>query len=273
MTTEEERLSKLQAALDALLDPGDYPGEWTLNQTAAYTQTRNTLTNRITTARQQLSTLADVERQIAPIEASTTLLNLWRKPLCDLLMACPPRDPAAVSIAASIRAVDFGVEWRSGASVIPGPLRQKMMASITPTWEQGSDPWIYIFGALKTCEKRVKELHTQRDAAQKTLDDALLDDDERAERAKTHREWQAVLNTMKLKGDPLGNGTLIAYDKKTGDPLTEFTDAQLKALRRMNETQPVSNLPAGSNAAPSVAIMEAPAEGNIGSVTTGESTA
>ncbi len=272
MKTPDDTLVKLQQELAALLDPQDYPGDWTLRQRDTYEGTRAELRRRIMAIQNTVSILADIDAQAAPITANTELLALLRKPFCDELLALPPRDSRATTLGACIRAIDFGVEWSSGAAVIPGPLREKLMAAFVPTWAGGVDPWRYLFGDLRTCEKRLKELKAQRTAAQAALDAALLSDDARAKKAKDDAEWQGVLNTMKIKGDSFGNGTVVAYDKKTGEEMTTFTPAQLKALRRLNETQPVSNLPTPSEDK-TVAITGVGATGDVGTVTTEGSTA
>ncbi|MEO8679966.1 MAG: hypothetical protein ABI665_13010 [Vicinamibacterales bacterium] len=231
------------------LDPKEFPGEWTTRQSETYIKQGTTLDRRIMHILQSMNIQQEVTTKRAPFVESKTLFLLWRKEYGDLLLSLPPRDPRVTSVATCIQAIDFGVSWRDGMAVIPPMLRDKLMNAFTPTWERGVDPWRYVAGDLKTCEQRLKELDAQYDAAQATLNDAMLDDDERAARDTTDREYQAALNTMRIKNSPLCDGTLICYDKTTGEPLTAFTDAQRKALQRLNATQPVSNMPTAANSA------------------------
>ncbi len=246
MKTPDGILVKLQQELAALLDPRDYPGEWTLRQRETYERTRVELNRRIGAIRNNLSILADYDAKLAPITATVKLLTPWRKEFCDELLACPPRHPRAVPLGAAIKAIDFGVAWSSGMAVVPTLLREKLMAAFVPTWGK-NDPWLYIADDLQSCEKRLTELNAQRNAAQAALDAALLSDDARAKKAKDDAEWQGVLNTMKIKGDSFGNGTLIPYDKATGEVMTEFTPQQAAALARLNGTPQVSVAAGGTS--------------------------
>ena len=65
----------------------------------------------------------------------------------------------------------------------------------------GVMPW---GGSLRDIERHAKDVTKRRDAAQATLDDALLDDDERAKRdaeAKARRAALDALPTRKVRGD------------------------------------------------------------------------
>ncbi len=208
MTLEE--LERLRAAIP---DDDALPASTTRGELAALRTRRRDLDRRLLAARNAKATLAQLP------EPDTTWLDhltAWRKRLCDEVLAMPPRALTGhelglrQNLTLSIRVVDFGLGVIEGTGYGLTTLRLGQLmreegyevVGADPLRNYGGElPW---FGSMKEVEKHIKDMTKRRADAQAALDEALLDDDERAKRdaeADIRRDALNALPTRKVRGD------------------------------------------------------------------------
>lgn len=210
MTIEE-----LEQRRAARKDPRDLPHTTTRAEVDTYVADTAALDRRILQAGNATATLAALG-SAEDDERWRDLLIAARDTLCGELLSLksPIRDAHTLGVQAnltlSIRIIDFGLKVikDSGYDLLTLKLGELMRAAgYAP---QGADPdrnfsgtmpW---FGSLPEVEKRIGALAARREQAQAALDDALMDDAERAERdaaAKARRDALNALPTRKTRGD------------------------------------------------------------------------
>jgi len=155
---------------------------------------RQTRVARIEAGRTAQATLAAVDPEMATLTEWKGHLEGWRQTLCDELLACPPRARTGPergkrqNLTMSIVMLDRGLKLDgTGYSLetlrLGELMRESGFVAAPPVKDLeafGRLPW---FGSLNWVEKQLKQLQERRDAAQAALDDALMDDGERARRA------------------------------------------------------------------------------------------
>jgi hypothetical protein len=139
---------------------------------------RHILDARITAARNETSTLAELDALIVDTTTWRDHLVEWRKTFCDELLALPKGDLRAQGLKLSIIQIDRGLDFWNEAFPARIPLDDLMAAagyqpdgktlamSCGACW-RGSPPVV---------EKRLRDLQKRRDDAQARLDAALRDD-------------------------------------------------------------------------------------------------
>jgi hypothetical protein len=208
-------LAELEAQRAAIPDDGALPASTTRDELAAIQQRRALLDHRLLQARNATATLAALPSLDADAQWLAHL-TAWRKTLCDELLALPPRIRDAhllgvqQSVTLSIKCIDFGLRVLddSGYHLASTRLGQLMtqagyeVAGADPDRHfAGTLPW---FGHLDLVKHRIKDTERRRAAAEAALDEALLDDDVRAEReaeAKARLDALNALPQRKVRGD------------------------------------------------------------------------
>jgi hypothetical protein len=206
-------LAELEAERAAIVDDDQLPVTTTRAGLTAHQLRRNTLDQRIMQAKAAHRTLAALAE---PDPLWEERLNAWRPQLCDELLALPPRirDPKLLglqrNLTLSIRCIDFGPDVLSNSGYSLTTLRLGELMREAGYEAQGADPRLNFagmmpwHGSIKEVEHRVKDVERRRAAAQAALDDALLDDDERAAReaeSKARRDALNALPQRKVRGD------------------------------------------------------------------------
>ena len=200
--------AQVHAALAARLSPNDLPGSWSQREREDYIAYTSLLDGNSRTIRTSEATLADLEPQIAQYTKWQQQLGEWRQTLANKYVALQPRDLHQFVHRWCFRAIEDGFEPGTGFSLETSPLGALMRAAgyvETPPTEgrvHGRLPW---YGSLPEVELRLKELRQREADARARLQDALLDDDERAQRDAANKERAAALNArpreqQKLRG-------------------------------------------------------------------------
>jgi hypothetical protein len=197
-------LAELEAQRAAIPDDDALPG---------IQQRRRDLDRRLRQARDATATLAELHEPDVTWEER---LHAWREVLCDELLAMPPRIRDAHllglqrNLTLSIRCIDFVPSLLKDTLYDVSTLRLGELMREAGYEAQGADPdrnyagtmpWA---GSLRDIEHRTKDVTKRREAAQSALDDALLDDDERAKREAESKARIAALNALpqrKTRGD------------------------------------------------------------------------
>jgi hypothetical protein len=225
MTIDELELQRAALPDDerAPLDWPPMPLAELRERLSEHQQRRRVLDHRLATARSAAATISELAHYAKALD----FLNEARRTLCDELLALPPRIRDAEllakqrSIDLSIQVVDFGPGVLQGTGLSLSDIRLGDLMS------QAGESWR---GALPEVERMV----ARRAQAQSALDDALLDDDERAAREAAAKELRDAFNAMRVKVGPDGGG-LVAYGPD-GEPLdvSKMTPLQRRAFERMD---------------------------------------
>jgi len=212
----------------------------------------------------RLQAQADVDACTAQIEAlsqrssdvqvaSTTLASLppvgpllewrdhlpvWRENFVTRLLAVAPDDHDRATqelqqgLRLSIANIDRGCGfWPNGAPMIGIPLAEAIAAA---GYEPPANrPGVAWYGNLQEVEHRIKQWTKQRDEAQAALDNALLDDDERAKQDAEREQYGQTYESLRFK---IGtDGHLVPHRVNGSElPESEMTPDQKKVLERAN---------------------------------------
>lgn len=209
-------LDDLIAARAAIPDDDSLPASTTRAELANIQRQRALLDRRIHHARDAASTLAALPSDAAD-QHWLDQLNGWRQVLCDQLLALPSRIRDAhtlgvqTNLTISIRAIDFGPAYAlKDAAYSLTTLRLGALMKDSGYTVVGADPGrnyageLPWHGSIKEVEQRITDRARRRATAQAQLDDALLDDDERAKRDASSDMRRARLNAepqLKTRGD------------------------------------------------------------------------
>ena len=165
-------------------------------------------------------------------------LPVWRENFVKQLLAIAPddRDRATQELQQglrlSIRNVDAGCGyWPNGAPMIGIPLAEAIAAA---GYEPPANrPGVAWYGNLQEVEHRIKQWTKQRDEAQAALDNALLDDDERAKQDAEREQYGQTYESLRFK---IGtDGHLVPHRVNGSElPESEMTPDQKKVLERAN---------------------------------------
>jgi len=142
---------------------------------------------RITAARNETSTLAELDPKIADLTTWRDHLIAWRETLCAALLGCPQRprtdhDAGVLqNLKLSIMTVDRGRGVFDGSGYaletlrLGALIREAGYVEAPPVEGQavGRLPW---FGSLPEVEQRLHDLQKRRDEAQARLDATLRDE-------------------------------------------------------------------------------------------------
>jgi hypothetical protein len=188
MTTERETpttdavLANLLQQLAALGDVRDVVQ--TERELEAFYGKRAALDARIFTLRNAPNDIEKLDPQIAAIKKWCDHLTAWRTEFTKRIAALPAsadsrtraQEQEVAGLTAAIKNIDFGCRYSNEWAVIAGPLRERIMAAYTPTWDMPTlDPWAVGYGPLPTAQQRLAELTKRRDEAQARLDAALCE--------------------------------------------------------------------------------------------------
>ena len=224
MTLDE--LEQLRAAIpDDDQAPLGWPPMSLANQRtkiADLQQRRRSLDYRLSTARIAQRTIDEGE-SFVPWHAH---LHEWRAVLCSELLALPPRirdtHLLAVqrSLDLSIQVIDFGIDLLDGTGLALVDLRVGELiaaAGYEPGTWQGSLPEVELIAA-------------RREAARSTLEEALLDDDERERREAEAKALRDAYNGMRVKIGADGRSLVARRDDGSELPVGEMTPLQRRAF-------------------------------------------
>lgn len=183
MTTLEQLIAERAAMPDPFdLSPRQYPD---------FEAKRSALDGRINTSRHSATTLAEVDPLIAMYTKWRDHLVAWRKTLSEQLATCPPIKQQSLKL--SIQRIDWGLDLMGQALPASLPLDVLMAEAGYVPRDQvaraNGDAWL---GTLPEVEERLKRLQQRHDDATARLNDALLDDEDRARR---QQERAAMTNT------------------------------------------------------------------------------
>lgn len=208
-------IEHLQAQRAAIPEDGALPASTTRDELVALQAQRLALDRRIRQAREAMATLAALGTADADA-AWRDHLTAWRAVLCDELLAIksPIRDPKTMgksrSLSLSIRCIDFGLRVVEDTGYDLTTLRLGELMREAGYAVEGADPDRHYagtmpwHGSLPEVEQRIEDLTKRRERAQAALDDALLDDDERAAQeaaAKAKRDELNARPVRKVRGD------------------------------------------------------------------------
>ena len=179
-------LEDMQSELASLLDPLDYPGDWTQRQRDTYETRRSWLRAKIQDASAAQAVLASVVPQMAALEEWRAFLVPTRATLCAEVMALGKPSSSREfgqrqNLLLSIQVIDRGVRVieDSGYSLATLRLGALMRAAgfpqSAPVGNQMVGDMSFYYGSLPVVEERIKELTKLRDDAQYRLDAALRD--------------------------------------------------------------------------------------------------
>ena len=240
-------LDQLEHLRAARQDGDDLPHTMTQREVRAYVAATALLDHRITTARDATATLAALP-SLDEDARWVVDLNTWRASLCTELLTIrsPIREKAikeqSEALTWSIRLIDFGLSISTIGPVVDlSSTRVGLLmdaAGYTPTDPHGPRGWR---GSIKEVEHRIKVTTRQHAAAQAVLDDALMDDDHRAQVEAESARRCAVLNGMHLTGSDGRDGLPYHLVPHRADgsviDLSELTDEQREALDRINAAE------------------------------------
>lgn len=177
-------IDELQKAVDALLDPLDYPRTWTQRQCDAYETTRQTLKAKMLYARQQTAVLAKVVPTIAVLEQALQDVTEMRAILYERLERQPPghhpTDAAKCdTLRACIACCDQGLAvLGDGYHLTQSPLGHLMLARghrpSTPAPFQVCGALTFP-GSIPVLQAKLKALYAEKLDAEARLADALCD--------------------------------------------------------------------------------------------------
>lgn len=236
---------ELLARRAAIPDDASLPLSMTRAERDALRRQAYELDCRIRHARDALATLA------ATPEPDMTWLNHlieWRATLFEELRCSPsePRKPRQLglrnNLTLSMRCIDYGpddalqLQCYDLSTLRLGQLM--LEAGYTPIGAKpeqhyaGMLPW---HGSLREVEKQHKDIAKRRADAQQRLDDALMDDDERAKREADAQAYRDAINSMRIQRTADGDGYCVVDGD--GDIVDEKTlsTVQRQALARMRE--------------------------------------
>jgi hypothetical protein len=238
-----EQLEQLRAAR---LDPRDLPHTTTRREADAYAAETAALDHRAETAKAAMATLATLATDDADAEWLDRL-NVWRKTLCDELLALPSRIRDArtlgvqKNVTLSIRAIDFGGgQFRNSGWELESSRLGALM--IADGYEVvGADPAqnyggrLPCHGSIKEVEHRMKDAARRRARAQAQLDSALMDDDERAKQEAEAKELREALNSLRVRHGADGRSLLVV--DRDNEPIDEttLTPVERRALERARQ--------------------------------------
>lgn len=189
--------------------------------------------------------IAKLDAQLAPLQVWLAHLACWRAPLCDRLLALPPRirDSKTLgrkrALELSILTIDRGTEVLedTGWDLTNLPLTPLMVESgFEPVGADpsrsfsGTMPWL---GGEREVSKQVQALTKRRDALQAKLAEATLSEPERAARDAENAAYRNVLNSMRIKGSADGQ-SLVAWRDGRELETSELTADERNALARAN---------------------------------------
>ena len=209
-------LDELQKDLDSMLDPLDFPGDWTQRQRNEYEAKRSLLVLDIAaltpdTERQQraAAAVASLASELEDAERWQTTLVSIRAQVAEELIAGSgyPRTRAEIehqqNLQLSIVSIDKGLRGLEGATAysLAGTRLAELLtdAGYAPSSAEhlkmfGGFPWR---GSLRDVEKEIIALNKQLDAARREVEEANLTPAEVAQRHK-ERQMQPV---RKVRGD------------------------------------------------------------------------
>lgn len=191
-------------------------------------------------------TLSDMDDRLATLQNWLADLARWRAPLCDQLLALPPRirDAKTLGIKRALELSIWTIDKGTGVLVDTGwgltnlPLTPLMVADgYEPVGADlsrnysGEMPWL---GGSREVERELKDLKKRRDKLAQQQADATLSDAERAEREKENEAYRRVTRAMRITGSEDGSYLVArAPDGRTLEP-SELTPEQRAALERAN---------------------------------------
>jgi hypothetical protein len=204
-------LEQLEQDLAGMLSPLDIPRSWSFRELNEYETRRAVLTVRIRTIRSCTTTLAEVDPQLRTLTTWRDHLTTWRKTLLDRLEALPPARTgpelgAQQNLKRSILQIDRGLDFRNGAFPVNLPLDDLMRADglESPRGTLVSTCGEAWRGSMPLVEQRLAQLQQQHNDAQQQLDDAMLSDADREQKAKDAKARADALNALprrKTRGD------------------------------------------------------------------------
>jgi hypothetical protein len=134
----------------------------------------------------------------------------------------------------SIRLIDRGLGGALGIDdLTPLPIGEMMIAAgreVTTPALHGPRGWR---GSLPAVEKRLTQRAAEERAARAALADALLDDDQRAQRDAEAAAYREGYNRLNLRHSHDAT-TLVAYRDGRVLPVNEMTDAEREVFERAN---------------------------------------
>lgn len=224
-------IADLEAQRAAIPDDSQLPASTTRDELAVIQRQRADLDRRIMRAREAMATIAalaasDVDQQWL------NQLNEWRPNLCERLLALPRiiRDPKMLGVqrnlTLSIRCIDFGrgvfedTGWELENSELGQLMREAGYAPADADPQRhfgGTLPWR---GSIKEIEQRLDKAERRRAAAQAQLDEALMDD---ADRAKRDAESQARRDALNAAPVRKRRGDGSQYDRYPDGRVVEIT--------------------------------------------------
>jgi hypothetical protein len=213
-TSPDTMLLDLQKHLSEMLDPLDIPRSWTDRQLNDYESKRARLAGRISVIQQQAPLLASLDAEIAQQAEWRAQISKWRDVVVHELrqlgiVRTPEQQGLQQNLRYSLAVLDSGNGFldETGYSLetlrLGALMRSDGFAEALPRNGErfGRLPW---FGALRETELRINELTERRDTAKRRLDEALMSDAEREQKAKDDLARVAAENAKpqrKTRGD------------------------------------------------------------------------
>jgi len=236
--TPDALLAKLQGELEEI-EMLRVPAQREVDAHLARTEA---LTQRIHAIQAASTTLRGLA-PLAPEQEWLDHLTVWRKTLCDELLALPRhiRDRADIdrqqNLSFSIKLIDFGCPFGSVATLAPTRLGELMAEAGYATSGpelRGQRGWR---GSLEQVGERIRALTKERTAAQAALDGALATDEERAEREAEAQQYRDALNSLHVTVSPDGMGYIVVDEEGDVRDLTTLTPIEREAFERADAVE------------------------------------
>jgi hypothetical protein len=246
--TIDARLAELQAERDAITPYDQRPFSMTVRESHALDVRARALDRRIAQAREAMVMLATVTTDDVDSKWHADLQECRAVCAAELLeIKSPVRDPKVmgrvVNLRLSLKVIDRGPGVLTDTGYDLQTLRLGQLLIDRGYEPQGADPTANFagtmpwYGSLDEVTKAIADRDARRQRAQSMLDDAVMDDAERAQLESEATELDAAANALVIKVSSDGR-SLVAYRSRQAfiddQPLTvdEMSPLERRAFER-----------------------------------------